>query len=472
MSTKFVYHNNGKITRVDLTGLPIMSSKGVSALSAANDGNYIIAKNGDTYSFEPSTAGLSAVTPQNLTNITANNKNYLLAIGSDNNFKQILFSNNTINNTFSYVNDQWVLDKQGLYQQFAETQEDAVNMFALPVIDNNKETKIITPTNIQTGKYLYNVKNVDSLPTIERMAIDKEDINYTNSYGSNAHIIYVDRTGKLSSIQLKDSWYSGVRYNETLKKYEFVKLSFYDQAGTTKPDVKGFALPIINSSKGNDQITLPSAEQGEYIIDYSGSGNPTLKKVSYISEVTPNTLFNSNPPDKDSLMFVNNNQFKTISNPPSSGNVMLKYNSDNTWSYVRVFSPRFTRYVLGATKDQTISGSGTSNISDIFADLAGLQIENNSFCHLKIYIWLTDASLQEDSIGFIKILKKTSSTDTEEIAAHYIYSPVENLVVCTFTFPFSGNTSSLQIQSSLQTTIKLITGIQSELLVETQFRLT
>ena len=86
MSTKFVYHNNGKITRVDLTGLPIMSSKGVSALSASNDGNYIIQKSGDTYSFTETTAGLSSVTPGNLTNITPNNKNYLLAIGNDNNF--------------------------------------------------------------------------------------------------------------------------------------------------------------------------------------------------------------------------------------------------------------------------------------------------------------------------------------------------------------------------------------------------
>ena len=99
--SKFVYHTNGKITRTDLSGIPIMSSKGVSALSASTDGNYIIVKTGDTYSFGPSTAGLSEVTPGNLANITTNNKNYILAIGSDNNFKQILFSNNTINNTFS-----------------------------------------------------------------------------------------------------------------------------------------------------------------------------------------------------------------------------------------------------------------------------------------------------------------------------------------------------------------------------------
>ena len=115
MSTKFVYHNNGKITRTDLSGIPIMSNKGVSSLSASNDGSFMIVKNGESYTFEPVTAGLSSVTPGNLTNITANNKNYLLALGSDNNFKQILFSNNSINNTFSYVNDQWVLSKQGLY---------------------------------------------------------------------------------------------------------------------------------------------------------------------------------------------------------------------------------------------------------------------------------------------------------------------------------------------------------------------
>ena len=82
MSTKFVYHTNGKITRTDISGIPIMSSKGVSSLSASNDGSFIIVKNGDTYTFEPSTAGLSSVSPGNLTNINPNNKNYLLAIGS------------------------------------------------------------------------------------------------------------------------------------------------------------------------------------------------------------------------------------------------------------------------------------------------------------------------------------------------------------------------------------------------------
>ena len=468
MSTKFVYHNSGKITRVDLTGIPIMSNKGVSALSASADGNYIIAKNGDTYSFEPSTAGLSAVTPQNLTNITANNKNYLLAIGNDNNFKQILFSNNTINNTFSYVNDQWVLDKKGLFEQFAETQDDAVNMFALPIIDNNKETKIITPTNIQTGKYVYNVKNVDSAPSIDRLSIDKEDINYTNSYGSNAHIIYVDRQGKLSALQLKDSWYNGIKYNESQKKYEFQKISFYDQAGTNKPSVKGFALPIINSSKANDQITLPSAEQGQYVINFSGSGNPTLKKVSYITEVTPNTLFNSNPPDKDSFLIVSKDGFKSITLTENAAYIPSFDGKNITMK--RLYSPRFIRYCLETTRDFELPASGTTVVQDIFPDLTGVNIENSSMVHFKIFFYLADTSLQQDNIGSFTLTRKTSQTESEDLCTHYIYSPVDNLITATFTFQYQGNISSMSLVTSLSTGVKIIAGMKCEMLVDTQLR--
>ena len=469
MSTKFVYHTSGKITRTDLNGIPIMSSKGVSALSAANDGNYIIVKTGDTYSFEPSTAGLSSVSPQNLTNITADNKNYLLAIGSDNNFKQILFSNNTINNTFSYVNNQWVLGKQGLYQQFSETQDDVVNMFSLPVINNSKETKIITPSSIQTGKYIYNVKNVDDgLPSIDRLSIDKEDINYTNSFGSNAHIIYVDRQGKLSSLQLKDSWYSGIRYSETYKRYEFVKLTFYDQAGINKPDVKGFALPIINSSKANDQITLPSAEQGQYIIDYNNSG-PTLKKVSYLSEVTPNTIFNSNPPEKDSFMIVSKDGFKALT-PTENAAYVPSFNGQNL-TLKRLYSPKYTRYSLDTTRDYQLQASGTTLIQDIFQDLSGINIENNSMVHLKIFFYLEDTALQQDNIGSFTITRKTSSTESEELCTHYIYSPVDNLITATFVFPYSGNISSMSLVTSLSCGVKIIGGMKAEMLIDSQLRL-
>lgn len=469
MSTKFVYHSNGKITRSIINGIPVMSDKGVSSLSASNDGSFMIVKNGDAYTFEPVTAGLSSVTPGNLTNITANNKNYLLAIGSDNNFKQILFNNNSINNTFSYVNDQWILDKQGLYQQFAETQEDAVNMFSVPVIDNTKNTKIITPTNIQTGKYIYNVKNVDSLPSIDRLSIEKEDINYTNSYGSNAHIIYVDRTGKLSSLQLKDSWYSGIRYNESLKKYEFIKLTFYDQAGTTKPAVKGFALPIINSSKGNDQITLPSAEQGEYVFDYSGSGNPTLKKINYVSQVTPNTMYNSNPPDKDSLMIVNKDGFKVLT-PEANTNYVLNYDGKNI-NLKRLYSPRFTRYSLDTGRDYELPASGTVTVQDIFTDLAGVNVENSSMIHFKIFFYLADTALQENTIGSFTITRKTSSTESEDLCTHYIYSPVDNLITAIFTFQYQGNISSMSLVTNLLTGVKIIGGMKAEMLIDTQVRL-
>lgn len=466
--SKFVYHTNGKITRTDLNGIPIMSNKGVSALSASNDGSFMIVKRGDTYSFEPSTAGLSSVSPGNLTNVTPNNKNYLLAIGSDNNFKQILFNNNTLNNTFSYINDQWVLDKLGLYQQFAETQEDAVNIFALPIIDNNKDTKIITPATVQTGKYVYNVKNVDNAPTIEKLTIDKEDINYTNSYGSNAHIIYVDRQGKLSALQLKDSWYNGIKYNESQKKYEFQKISFYDQAGNTKPAVKGFALPIINSSKANDQITLPKAEQGQYIIDYSGTGNPTLKKVSYISEVTPNTLFNSNPPEKESFLIVSKDGFKSIT-PTENAAYIPSFNGKNI-TLKRLYSPKYTHYSLDTGRDYELPASGTTLIQDIFQDLTGISIENNSMIHLKIFFYLADTSLQQDNIGSFTITRKTSQTESEDLCTHYIYSPVDNLITANFVFPYSGNISSMQLITSLSTGVKIIGGMKCEMLIDSQVR--
>ena len=469
MSTKFVYHTNGKITRADVNGIPIMSSKGVSALSASNDGNYIIVKSGDTYSFEPSTAGLSEVTPGNLANITANNKNYLLAIGSDNNFKQILFSNNNINNTFSYINDHWELGKQGLYQQFAETQEDAVNMFALPVINNSKETKIITPSTIQTGKYVYNVKNTDDgFPSIDKLSIDKEDINYTNSYGSNAHFIYVDRTGKLSSIQLKDSWYNGIKYNESQKKYEFQKLSLYEQTGNTKT-VTGFAFPIINNSKVNDQLTLPKNETGQYIIDYnSTTKTPTLKKVSYISEVTPNTLFNSNPPDKDSFMIVSKSGFKALT-PDANAAYIPSYDGKNI-TLKRLYSPKYTRYSLDTGRDYELPASGTTNVQDIFQDLTGINIEANSMVHLKIFFYLADTALQENNIGSFTITRKTSSTESEDLCTHYIYSPVDNLITATFVFPYSGNMSSMSLVTSLSTGVKIIGGMKAEMLIDSQVR--
>ena len=469
MSTKFVYPTNGKITRASINGIPIMSSKGVSALSASADGNYIIQKSGDTYSFTETTAGLSSVTPQNLTNITPNNKNYLLAIGSDNNFKQILFSNNTINNTFSYINDHWELGKQGLYQQFAETQEDVVNMFALPVINNSKETKIITPSTIQTGKYIYNVKNTDDgFPSIDRLSIDKEDINYTNSYGSNAHIIYVDRTGKLSAIQLKDSWYNGIQYNESRKCYEFVKLSLYSQSGNTKT-VNGFAFPIINNSKVNDQLTLPKNETGQYIIDYnSTTKTPTLKKVSYLSEVTPNTLFNSNPPDKDSFMIVSKTGFKALT-PETNSAYIPSFDGKNI-TLKRLFSPKYTRYSLDTTRDYELPASGTVNVQDIFQDLSGINIENGSMVHLKIFFYLADTVLQENNIGSFTITRKTSSTESEELCTHYIYSPVDNLITATFVFPYSGNISSMSLVTSLSTGVKIIGGMKSEMLIDKQVR--
>lgn len=470
MSTKFVYHSNGKITRSVINGIPVMSDKGVSTLSTSLDGNYIIQKSGDTYSLTETTAGLSSVAPGNLTNVAINNTNCLLGISADNNFNQIIFSNESLNNAFVYEENKWNLKKVGLFEQYCSKQEDTINNFGLTCINNTKETVIITPSTAETGKYTINIKNIGDNPTLEKISINPSDINYTK-VDANEHILYVDSSDNFKSIVIPSgkTWFNSIcNKNGT---WTFDQMSIYRQCGSSK-SITGFGIALIASNTANKIVTLDNDETGQYIISYdSTTKEPTLKKITYISDVNPNTLYNNSPPTNDSLMVVNNNQFKTISNPATSGNVMLKYNSDNTWSYVRVFSPRFTRYALDATKDITLLASGTKNVQDIFTDLVGLQIENNSILHFKIYFYLNDVSLQEDSIGLIKLQRKVSTTETTDLAAHYIYNPVENLIAATFTFPYSGNMSSMQLVTSLLTDVKLIAGIQSELLVETQFRL-
>ena len=251
--------------------------------------------------------------------------------------------------------------------------------------------------------------------------------------------------------------------------YEFIKLSLYDQTGTTKPAVKGFALPIINSSKGNEQITLPSVEQGEYVFDYSGSGNPTLKKINYISQVTPNTLYNSNPPTKDSLMIVSNEGFKCLT-PETNTNYVINYDGGNI-NLKRLYSPRFTRYSLDTGRDYELPASGTTTIQDIFTDLMGLNVENSSMIHFKIYFYLADTAQQENAIGSFTLTRKTSSTESEDLSTHYIYSPVDNLVTATFVFHYQGNISSMSLVTSLLTGVKIIGGMKCEMLVDTQVRL-
>ena len=222
---------------------------------------------------------------------------------------------------------------------------------------------------------------------------------------------------------MKDSWYNGIKYNESQKKYEFQKISFYDQAGNTKPNVNGFALPVINSSKANDQITLPKNEQGEYIIDYSGSGNPTLKKVSYISEVTPNTLFNSNPPEKDAFMVVNKTGFKAISLTDNAAYIP-SFNGTNI-TMKRLFSPKFLRYSLEVARDCKLPASGTTLVQDIFQDLTGVNIESNSMIHLKIFFYLEDTAVQENNIT----PKVTSSYGSVQINNQSDYEITENMLI-------------------------------------------
>ena len=227
-------------------------------------------------------------------------------------------------------------------------------------------------------------------------------------------------------------------------------------------------MPIINSSKANDQITLPKAEQGQYIIDYSGSGNPTLKKVSYISEVTPNTLFNSNPPDKDSFMIVSKDGFKAITLTDSAAYIP-SFNGKNI-NFKRLYSPKFTRYCLETTRDYQLPASGTIGIQEIFQEVSGINIENSSMVHFKIFFYLEDTSLQQDNIGSFTLTRKTSQTESEDLCTHYIYSPVDNLITATFVFPYSGNISSMSLVTSLSTSVKIIGGMKCEMLIDTQLR--
>ena len=147
------------------------------------------------------------------------------------------------------------------------------------------------------------------------------------------------------------------------------------------------------------------------------------------------------------------------------------YNSDNTWSYSNFYTPRFTRFSLDTQKDFALPASGTTKVQDIFQELTGETIENNSLLHFKIFFYLDDVSLQEDAIGTFTLQRQTGTSEYTELSSHYIYNPVENLIAATFTFPYSGNMSSMQLVTSLQTDVKLIAGIQSELLVETQIRI-
>ena len=90
--------------------------------------------------------------------------------------------------------------------------------------------------------------------------------------------------------------------------------------------------------------------------------------------------------------------------------------------------------------------------------------------HLKIFFYLADTAQQENTIGSFTITRKTSSTESEELCTHYIYSPVDNLITATFTFQYQGNISSMSLVTSLQTGVKIIGGMKCEMLIDTQLR--
>ena len=51
----------------------------------------------------------------------------------------------------------------------------------------------------------------------------------------------------------------------------------------------------------------------------------------------------------------------------------------------------------------------------------------------------------------------------------YIF-PVDNLITATFTFQYQGNISSMSLVTSLLTNVKIIGGMKSEMLIDTQLR--
>ena len=121
-------------------------------------------------------------------------------------------------------------------------------------------------------------------------------------------------------------------------------------------------------------------------------------------------------------------------------------------------------------KDYKLPASGTTSIQDIFTELTGINVENSSMIHFKIFFYLEDTSLQQDNIGSFTLTRKTSQTETEDLCTHYIYSPVDNLITATFTFQYQGNISSMSLVTSLSTNVKIMAGMKCELLIDTQLR--
>ena len=97
-------------------------------------------------------------------------------------------------------------------------------------------------------------------------------------------------------------------------------------------------------------------------------------------------------------------------------------------------------------------------------------MENSSMIHFKIFFYLQDTALQQDNIGSFTLTRKTSSTESEDLCTHYIFSPVDNLITATFTFQYQGNISSMSLVTSLSTGVKIIGGMKAEMLIDTQLR--
>ena len=167
-------------------------------------------------------------------------------------------------------------------------------------------------------------------------------------------------------------------------------------------------------------------------------------------------------------MIVSKSGFKAIT-PDANAAYIPSFDGTNI-TLKRLYSPRFTRYSLDTTRDFELPSSGTTAVQDIFQDLTGINVENSSMIHFKIFFYLEDTALQQDNIGSFTLTRKTSSTESEDLCTHYIYSPVDNLITATFVFPYQGNISSMSLVTNLLTGVKIIGGMKAEMLIDTQLR--
>ena len=82
-------------------------------------------------------------------------------------------------------------------------------------------------------------------------------------------------------------------------------------------------------------------------------------------------------------MIVSKDGFKTLT--PDANAAFIPSFDGNNITLKRLYSPRFTRYSLDTGRDYQLPASGTVEVQSIFTDLTGINVENSSMIHFKIF---------------------------------------------------------------------------------------